>query len=237
MNTAVKNIGLSNNQLKLIAMATMLMDHIGKVLLPRLLILQILGRLAFPIFAYMIAEGCHYTRSRRKYLLQLAALAAVCQIAYTIATGSLYQSILVTFVLSVLTIYCADAFVTSRSWKSGVVFALEFAAAAAICLLVPKLLPGRDFQIDYGFFGMLLPVAVYFAPGKLGKLLAAAACLLLLGCSTGWIQWYALLAVPLLWLYNGQRGKAKLKHLFYIFYPAHLVIIQGISMLLPYFSK
>ena len=53
----VKKFGLTNNQLKIIAMVSMLFDHVGKELLPQYTVLQIIGRLAFPIFAYMIAEG------------------------------------------------------------------------------------------------------------------------------------------------------------------------------------
>ena len=57
--------GLTGNQLKLIALFAMTCDHVGLQLLPNVLILRILGRLALPIFAYMIAEGCRYTRNRK----------------------------------------------------------------------------------------------------------------------------------------------------------------------------
>ena len=60
-------IGLSGNQLKIIAMLTMLVDHIGVQLFPECIILRIIGRLSLPIFAYMIAEGCLHTRNRPKY--------------------------------------------------------------------------------------------------------------------------------------------------------------------------
>ena len=66
---------LSGNQLKIIALVAMTCDHVGKELLPAYEFLQIMGRLAFPIFAYMIAEGCRYTRNRKKHLLQVASLA------------------------------------------------------------------------------------------------------------------------------------------------------------------
>ena len=89
--------GLTGNQLKIIAMLTMTCDHVGLQLLPQWGFLRILGRLALPIYAWMIAEGCRHTRSRKKYLLRLASLAALCQIVYFIAMGSLYMCILVTF--------------------------------------------------------------------------------------------------------------------------------------------
>ena len=63
----LKKFGITNNQLKIIAMVSMLFDHVGKELLPQYPILQIIDRLAFPIFAYMIAEGCFYTKNIIKY--------------------------------------------------------------------------------------------------------------------------------------------------------------------------
>ncbi|MBR6552622.1 MAG: hypothetical protein IKT89_07260, partial [Clostridia bacterium] len=70
----MKKFGLTNNQLKIIAMFSMLLDHIGKVLLPQYPILQIIGRLAFPIFAFMIAEGCFYTKNKTRYFLTIFLL-------------------------------------------------------------------------------------------------------------------------------------------------------------------
>ena len=61
---------ISGNQLKIIALVAMTWDHMGKQLFPQIGWLQIVGRLAFPIFAYMIAEGCAYTKNRKKYLAQ-----------------------------------------------------------------------------------------------------------------------------------------------------------------------
>ena len=88
---------LTSNQLKVLAMVTMTLDHIGVQLFPGVLWLRVAGRLAMPIYAWMIAEGCRHTRDRKKYLLRLASLALLCQIVYFFAMGSLYMCILVTF--------------------------------------------------------------------------------------------------------------------------------------------
>ncbi len=69
---------MTGNQLKIIALIAMTCDHVGKILLPQIGILQIVGRLAFPIFAYMIAEGCVHTKSKKRYLLTMMGLAAIC---------------------------------------------------------------------------------------------------------------------------------------------------------------
>ena len=102
-------LGLNNNQLKIIAMVAMLLDHIGAYLFPQVRWLRIIGRLAYPIFAFMIAEGCRHTKNRVRYLLQMGGLAAVCQLVDYVARGSLYQCILVTFTLSILTICAIDS--------------------------------------------------------------------------------------------------------------------------------
>lgn len=222
--------GLTNNQLKLIAMAAMAMDHVGLQLLPEVTLLRILGRLSFPIFAYMIAEGCAYTRSRAAYFWKLAGLAAGCQGVFVLAEGSWYMGILVTFSLSVLTIFAVDAYEKTRTAKALVAMAAVLAGVLFLTTAAPVLWQGSGFQIDYGLPGVLLPVAVYYLPEKREKLLCAGCILAAMGLIFGGLQWYGLLALPLLWLYNRQRGKAQLKYLFYIFYPVHLIVIWLIDM-------
>lgn len=223
--------GLNGNQLKLIALVAMTIDHIGMELLPQYPILRLIGRLAYPIFAYMIAEGCRYTRSVSRYLGTVAAWAGVCQGVYLIAMGSLYQCILVTFMLSIgLVLLIKNA----REKKTPVAWGLVVAALAAvvfICEVLPLLLPGTDFSVDYGTLGVLLPVLIYLGEDKKQKLLLAAAGLCGLAVVYGWAQWFALPALVLLALYNGQRGKANLKYLFYIYFPAHLLVLYVIGLL------
>ena len=216
---------LTSNQLKLLAMLTMTLDHIGVQLFPGVLWLRIVGRLAFPIYAYMIAEGCAHTRNRRKYLLQMAGLALLCQLVYFFAMGSLFQCILVTFTLSILLIYACDT-------GSRPLTALALLGMAFVTVALPRMLPGTDFAIDYGFFGVLVPVAVYLGKTHREKLLFTAGALVALAWSVGDIQWYSLAALLPLALYSGQRGKRRMKWLFYLYYPLHLAAIYGISLLL-----
>lgn len=224
--------GLSNNQLKIIALVTMTIDHIGAYLFPQIQWLRIVGRLAFPIFAYMIAEGCRHTRSMGKYLGTMALFALVCQTVDYFATGSLYMSILVTFTLSIGLIFCYK-----KAEKRGnplwvVALVLGLVTVQFVCQQLPLLLQGTDFGVDYGFIGVLIPWALYLVKNKNFRLVMLAVCLAALAMDSYYIQWYALLSVPLIAFYNGQRGKKNLKWLFYIYYPAHLVVIYGISFLL-----
>ena len=216
---------LTSNQLKLLAMLTMTLDHIGVQMFPGVLWLRIVGRLAFPIYAYMIAEGCAHTRNRRKYLLQMAGLALLCQLVYFFAMGSLFQCILVTFTLSILLIYACDT-------GSRPLTALALLGMAFVTVALPRMLPGTDFALDYGFFGVLVPVAAYLGKTHREKLLFTAGALVALAWSVGDIQWYSLAALLPLALYGGQRGKGRMKWLFYLYYPLHLAAIYGISLLL-----
>lgn len=99
----------------------------------------------------------------------------------------------------------------------------------ALCCILPEFLPG--FWIDYGFWGVLLPVGVYFGKTRSARLVLLALGLLLLARELGSIQWLALAALPILALYNGRRGNANIGKLFYWYYPAHLAVIYGISLL------
>lgn len=227
----MKRFGLTNNQLKIIAMVAMLLDHVGRELLPQWTWMILVGRLAFPIFAFMIAEGCLYTKHKVKYILMIAGLATVCQGAYFFATGSLYQNVLVTFTLSIGLIFITERFLDKPDVASGAILAAVLTGVVALCILLPRKTNG-EFVIDYGLVGVLLPVTVRFARGKWEKLTCTAVMLVLLAMTMSSVQWYGLLALPLLALYNGQRGKWKLKYLFYIFYPAHLLVIHLVQMLI-----
>ena len=222
---------LSGNQLKLLALFAMTCDHVAVQLLPQYGFLRVIGRLALPIFAYMIAEGCRYTKDRQRYLLTVAAVAVMCQAVIFVAQRSLYQCILVTFSLSIGWIYAIDH---ARKRQTAGAWGLAVAVSGAVGFLsvgLPALLGGiTDFRIDYGLWGILLPVIIYLSPDRY-KVPATALGLLPLCLERGGIQWWCLAAVVLLAMYNGKRGKAPLKHLFYLYYPAHLTVIHLIRLL------
>ena len=232
-DTPVNRPGLTNNQLKILTMITMTIDHIGLILFPYNIVLRMIGRLAFPIYAFMIAEGCRHTRSLPRHLGSIAVLAAGYQVVYWVSQGSLYQCILVTFSLSIGLIWLAQ---TAREQKSPLLWLLTGVSVLAVFLFteaLPLYLPESwDFAVDYGFVGVMIPVAVYFAPKPAWRLVFCGIGLALLSLDTLWIQWLSLLALPLLALYNGQRGKANLKRLFYFYYPAHLLALYALAYIL-----
>ncbi len=247
---------LSGNHLKMIAAIAMVVDHIGLLFFPYDIAWRIVGRLAFPIFAFFIAEGCKYTRNRARYLLTIAAMATLFQIVYYfVEEGSLYMSIFVTFALSICLIYLLDEFkkaVADKEKKLWVKIGWGGAFFAAVLLVwAINQISYQDFYIDYGFWGCMTPLfaslfhASKNAPEiwkKLDKpywgVLATAIPLLglsIISAETNFPQQYfAYFALLLLLLYSGKRGKWKMKYFFYIFYPAHLVILYGIYYLTIY---
>lgn len=222
---------LNGNHLKLIAAVTMLLDHAGILLFPKIMLFRILGRLAYPIYAYMIAEGCRYTRNKLRYFLMVFGLGAGCQIVYYFFSGDTYLNILLTFSASILLIYLLQAMYQAKTWQREALWSVLFCAGFLGVYGLNKVL-----TIDYGFWGVMVPVFVSFAfvrkfPHWASVLLLGTG-LVLLAADYGGNQYYALLALPLLLLYSGKRGKVNMKYFFYIFYPVHLAVLQGIAMLL-----
>ena len=136
---------LTKNQLKILAMVCMTIDHIGAAFFPQAVWLRVIGRLAFPLFSYCIAEGCRYTRNKARYFGSVFACGAVCVIAF-LPFGGFYGNALITLSLSILLPYGVEA------WKSSgkLRFLALTAALAAVFYLLCRTVP-----IDYGFAGVL----------------------------------------------------------------------------------
>lgn len=220
---------LSSFQLKLTAMLAMTVDHIGLILFPDITIFRIIGRISFPIFAYMIAEGCRYTRNIYRYFACVFAVGAVCQTVEFAVSGSLYQCVMITFSLSIFIIS-----VLKRTYdeKCSIFLPiLALTAVFALCELVPALLKSSNFGIDYGFIGVMLPVIIYMASSDKLRLFSAAVGTAALSLSIGGLEWYSLAAIPVLALYNGERGRRPMKRLFYIYYPLHISALYLIKFI------
>lgn len=243
---------MNRNQLKLLACASMLADHIGYFLFPQLHFLRYIGRLAMPLFAFFIGEGCVHTSNRKKYFLTMFLPGVGCQAVYLaddlITVGHLspssacwYFNILFTFSLSSLAGFLLNDAVKSKGNKKRraaytAAFLLYLAALFALTEYFAYLgTKGCSFYLDYGFCGILLPLAgIPFRDKR--KKLAAFSAMLLIYClvffpGTPYV-WFALADIPLLAAYNGKPGSRKFKYFFYVFYPAHLAAIYLVSILI-----
>ena len=222
----------------------MLIDHVGLLFFPRIIGFRIIGRLAFPIFAYMIAVGTKYTRNKLRYFLTVFSFGAVCQIAVYIAIRSLYMSIFITFSLSILIVYSfeflKESFIKNDSFKKQALSIFLFIASITLAALVDVF-----FMIEYGLTGALVPLMASafhmpaYAPEKLKRLdnhyvhiAMTTLGLIILAIDVGGVQFFSLFTIPLLLCYSGKRGRLNMKYFFYIFYPLHLLVLEGILILM-----
>lgn len=211
--------------LKCLGIVFMTMDHIGTTGFPESKWLPLVGRLAFPIFCFFLAEGCAYTRSRRRYFLRLLIFAILSEVPFQLAVqgrmGFYGQNVLFTLLLGGIAVVLWETSDGGRRWWN-------LLGLAGICLLAEGL------GTDYASFGVLLVLIFYVFSGDFPRQ-AGVAAFLTVGYVTfgrmGVIELAAIAALLLLKQYNGRRGPA-MKYLFYAFYPAHLLVLWGISRVL-----
>lgn len=197
-------------QLKLLAILAMTADHIGAVFFPEIPLLRWIGRLAMPVLSFFIGEGLRHTRSPRRYLLRLTGFALLSELPFDLAFyGGIewgHQNVYFTLALGLLALWA----IQSRGME-GWLLALTAALAAELL------------GCDYGMYGVLLILLLDRFHRARSEQLAGAALLNLafFGLQT---QTLSLIALPLLWLYSGKRGRDD-RRLFYLYYPAHLCVL------------
>lgn len=224
---------LSQEGLKFLACAIMLLDHIGATLIPWGT-LRIIGRLAFPIFCFLLAEGAHYTRNPRNYLLRLGIGAILSELPFDLALfGSWswqHQSVMITLLLGAMALLAMKR-MTQPLLK--ILVLLLFACLA-------------DFMnTDYGGAGVLM-IALFGLTrerkyGWLVQLLGMyLICRWIIPGGVVWfigryvfIEIFAILALIPIWLYSGKKSTSSraVQWAFYLFYPVHLSILYLISIL------
>lgn len=237
---------LNGNQIKIIACIFMLIDHIGVFIFPNILILRIIGRLAMPLFAFFIAEGAYYTKNKIKYLSLLSITGLIIFFVVFIATKEIEINILISFSLSLIVIFLYDnimKYIKLKNKKLAIISALSF-----IIYSISLFIFIAFYHIEYGIFSIILPFAIsltqskhYKNPNPSDNLIKALVFILayIFSMIISFykmapnmplnIQKYGIFAVFFILLYNGKRGKYNLKYLFYIFYPAHVLILYLIS--------
>lgn len=230
--------GISQELLRTLAMVTMLIDHVGCTMFPRLLVLRYIGRLAFPIFAFLIAEGAEKTCHPGKYALRLLIAAAISEVPFDLMiTGRVWdpghQNVMITLLLGLLAIY---ALKYSQGMGPSVLGAGVLAAFFCTCT-------AQVLKTDYGAFGVLTCLAFWLLwHRKFGPVLSAAAFTALCfwrmkACIPGTpipIELLGVLSVPVMAVYNGKRlTKNKLTQwAFYAYYPVHMAALVAVRMML-----
>ena len=206
-----------DDTLKFIALTTMLIDHIGYLLFPQFFILRIIGRLSFPIFTYLIANGAKRTSNRTAYALRLLAVGIVSQIPYNLFSHNLWWSftepnIFFTLLAGLLMIYCLQ----SDDWV------VKLLSVSVLFTVVPL-------NLSYSYYGLLL-ILVFFLFDNNPWMTAAGFGLASFQYYVQFSNYYQMYAIPVLAIlfWMPRLGIHIPKWLGYAFYPVHLTILFGI---------
>lgn len=247
-----KTSGLTGSRLKWIAIITMFIDHIGAVLLeygllPKVadsvlagnsldylvadyqfwvyltLILRFIGRLAFPIFCFLLVEGFLHTKNIKKYAIRLGAFALISEIPFDLAVYHRIfdfesQNVFFTLFIGLLVLYGMNYFEKTLSPSKA---SLRYLVAVA------GVLSAQFLQTDYAGYGVLLIALLYELRNNRKQLcIFGAIYTLLLESFT------APLSFLFIYFYNGERGKQLPKYFFYAFYPVHLLLLWLVRILI-----
>jgi hypothetical protein len=231
---------MNRNVFKFIAAFSMFLDHFAVIILDvdstLYFIFRILGRIAFVLFAYMIVEGFFKTRNLKKYFLRLLGFAVIIEL---FIVGYYFVSD-VNYIL-----------------HFNVIWPLVFGLLGLILfkqksfwirlLVIPLVFFAEYINTPYGAYGVLMIIIFALYPNNVTKLLFVIALNFLfievpllsyleLGNLARynkdmWFQWFSILGMVFIFLYNGKLGKIKTKWFFYIFYPSHLIMIYLIQVI------
>lgn len=220
---------LSGAQLKYIAFLSMLIDHVNKALIyPNLNggillhisdLFDILGRIAFPLFAFFIVEGYFKTRNRKKYLLNLLIFGVISEVPFDMFTSATFfnprfNNVMFSLALCLITIWIIDILKTKMPrilW-----YFISLIIVAVMCLVAMFL------AVDYDYHAIIIVYLLYVLYNK--PVLSV-----ILGYLSIIKELWAFLGFGFILMYNGERGKQS-KILNYCFYPVHLLILGLLRM-------
>ncbi|MEG1593984.1 MAG: TraX family protein, partial [Oscillibacter sp.] len=259
---------LSGNAVKLLAVATMFVDHFSKIVLfwvagtvwfPMLEAGQMtpdsfnalqnfiqihlygIGSMAFPLFCFLLVEGFCHTRNRRRYFGLMALFALISELPFDWGFFAMlsqragtypfywgYQNVFFTLFLGLCALWCLEKLSTPSENRREKIKALALQIGAVAALTAIALL----LRTDYAEYGVILIAAFYLAR-KNPIVQALLYLLILVVVENRQPGVYQLLSMLILLLYNGQRGKLRLKYSFYLFYPIHLALLRALTVFIP----
>ncbi len=218
---------MNNFQLKMIALITMTIDHIGFLLVPAWSPyyepLRTIGRLSFVLFAFLITEGLSHTKNKERYIATMFLFAFVIDIPRLFFGYVYFANIFYTLAIGALAIHLIKSF-------SNIV--LQIASVLAMLYLATAI------GVDYGAFGVMTIVTIEVSRMITGNIrilrevvMALFYYLLMIVFAKDSIQMFGIYSFLIIMLYNGKRGyyNPRLKYLIYVYYPVHLLLLVAIS--------
>ena len=239
---------ITSATLHILAMVFMLCDHLWGTIVPGNDWLTCIGRLAYPIFAFMIVEGYFHTKNLKKYVLRLLIFALISELPFNLAVGGgffapMHQNVLWTFLIAIGVILLNERAKQKghRLWLR-ILIAIGTSGAGAVLGLLT--------MVDYYHVGVLTVLVFYFFRGrKWWCYIGQFACIAYMNFEMlggfGYVfemfgrefffvqQGLAVLALIPIWLYRGKQGyyNKVMKYIYYGFYPAHLFILWLIAII------
>ena len=220
---------MNSFQIKVLAVVSMIVDHVGFVFFPQVTIFRVFGRLAFPLFAFLAGVGFTKTSNKRNYFFRLASFAVISQIPYIwmIRAGGgegLQLNIFFTLSFGLLVLSLIERYKNKVS--------------AVLIIILFFVLFDSIFRFEYGAYGLLLMLSNYlFLNSKIKGIFSILSISFLnilyrivyLGTH---LQIYALSVIPIMYMYNGEKGNDKYKNWFYYIYPVHMLVIALLAYLI-----
>ncbi len=217
---------MTSTLLKMIALLTMIIDHTGAIFFPQYRVFRIIGRIAFPIYCFLLIEGYNHTKDIRKYGLRLLLFAFISEIPFDYAfygeIGFTHQNIFFTLTLGLIFVYMIDQYFKVNPFIAvmGMVIAVSLS---------------EFLNTDYGSLGIIYILIFYIASKINGysRIIFIFLMLYIFSATLSFgLQSYAVLSVIFIAAYNGKKGASGklLKYGFYAAYPVHLLILYFIQL-------
>ncbi len=239
---------LNSLQLKIIGFILMTCDHAWATIAVQYTWLTAIGRLTFPIFAFLTVEGFFHTKNFKKYLLRMLIFALIAELPFNMMSGGgllypFHQNVLFTFCLALLFLFLEEK---ARA-KGPVIFVL-----ASVGIVLVSFLAGTLTFVDYNGYGQWMVLLFYFChfiPKRFAWLVEAAGLVYINWFMMGGLVWevtlfgkacmipeqgLAVFALLFIWMYNGKPGpKSKaIQYACYAYYPAHILVLVILNHLL-----
>lgn len=236
----MKKFDISSAALHILAMVFMLLDHLWATVVPGNEWMTCVGRLAFPIFAFLLVEGFFHTRNRKKYALRLLIAALISEIPFNLMLSGrifypIHQNVIWTFLMAFGLLVWNERAKEAAPWRRMLRFTLSFVAGLLVGLLT---------MVDYYGYGIAMVLIFYLGRGN------SWGCKLIQLVGLYWInvemmgglvyefealgrlwvihqQGFAVLSLIFIWLYRGRKGHSSkvFQYFCYGFYPAHMLVL------------
>lgn len=221
--------------LKIIALTAMIIDHYGAIFQGDTMFFRMIGRIAFPIYCFLLVEGYFHTSDVKKYAKRLFIFALISEVPFDLAfynkLGFVHQNIFFTLFIGLAAIYILDDREGKYNFNKNTVVLIKTAVILISCVLAALL------SVDYSAVGIIYILVFYLTRNydKFKRFKTIIPIMLIVNLSASIFQQFSLLALPLLYSYNGELGpKNKILQIsFYAAYPLHLMIFYIIKISFP----